>query len=732
MEPTKKQQLLKRYLEKIAPESSLESMAGDQDLMERIGAADGTDQEKEQAATGLDLLRQDEELSESQMDALEAIILPGERPVVDIIDDSFSTPERPFAHFGSGQIKQHIERAVPSIGRIELPDNPALPFGGTGFVVGPNLLMTNRHVAELFASGLGQKGLTFKSGESAAIDFKQENKPSPPQPFSVKKIRMIHPFWDMALLETDGLNPRNGPLSLSTEAPADLTNREVAVIGYPALDVRNNIELQNRIFRRAFNVKRLQPGKLGTRAKIQSFRKNVDAITHDSSTLGGNSGSAVVDVSNGKVVALHFAGLYLEANYAVPAFELSRDSRVVDEGVNFESSKVSGPTEWESYWLKADPPAGPESGAGQAPAQAPDLQAAPAATAKEAGVKVEGGAATWIIPLELTVRIGQIGAPGAALPVPAPEAEVEKLAEPFREESYDNRKGYDPNFLGIKLPAPKVKDLSVVARLEDGSHQIPYEHFSVVMHKKRRLALLTASNIDGSKDAKQPEPGRDYSRRGLSGLGKNDHEKWFLDPRIRGVHQLPDKFFTKDRGAFDKGHIVRRDDVAWGRTYEELRRANGDTYHVTNCSPQVAAFNRSNAGGDWGKLENLILKQAKAEQYCVFAGPILDDENDRIFRGKDLEGDVRVQIPSRFWKVVVARSGDQLQSFGFLLEQDLSDTDLEFAVSAEWRGKMIGIRDLEALVGELTFPDEVHESDQASTDSGESVLAESHYERFQA
>ena len=55
-------------------------------------------------------------------------------------------------------------------------------------------------------------------------------------------------------------------------------------------------------------------------------------------------------------------------------------------------------------------------------------------------------------------------------------------------------------------------------------------------------------------------------------------------------------FYSKDRKAFDKGHIVRRDDVAWGRTYDELRRANGNTYHVTNCSPEVNEYNRSTLG----------------------------------------------------------------------------------------------------------------------------------------
>ena len=40
---------------------------------------------------------------------------------------------------------------------------------------------------------------------------------------------------------------------------------------------------------------------------------------HDSTTLGGNSGSAVIDVRTGKVAALHFAGVEGEANFCIQA-----------------------------------------------------------------------------------------------------------------------------------------------------------------------------------------------------------------------------------------------------------------------------------------------------------------------------------------------------------------------------------------------------------------------------
>lgn len=141
---------------------------------------------------------------------------------------------------------------------------------------------------------------------------------------------------------------------------------------------------------------------------------------------------------------------------------------------------------------------------------------------------------------------------------------------------------------------------------------------------------------------------------------------------------------------------------------------------MTNCSPQTAGFNRSNLKGVWGQLENLILTQAKAERFCVFAGPVLRDD-DPIFRGVDDDGTLRVAIPRRFWKIVVARSGDALQSFAFVLDQDLAHTDLEFAVDELWRSRMISVPDLEILTSLITLPRALHDSDQMATPGGEAV-----------
>jgi endonuclease G len=234
--------------------------------------------------------------------------------------------------------------------------------------------------------------------------------------------------------------------------------------------------------------------------------------------------------------------------------------------------------------------------------------------------------------------------------------------------------------------------------------------------------LFTAANVRDDPAVRKPDPERRYTRDALSGLGENDLEKWFTDPRLRGIEQLPDKFFTKDRKAFDKGHLVRRDDVAWGETYEELRIANGDTYHVTNCSPQTAGFNRADGVVNWGELEKAVLKQAGAQRLSVFSGPVLA-EDDPWFAGFDDSGAVRVRIPRAYWKVVVAPDGDTLAAYGFLLEQDLSRVEMErLDFDAKWSSNLRPLTELEARIGLLAFPDILHRADRHGSRDAEAVM----------
>jgi endonuclease G, mitochondrial len=149
----------------------------------------------------------------------------------------------------------------------------------------------------------------------------------------------------------------------------------------------------------------------------------------------------------------------------------------------------------------------------------------------------------------------------------------------------------------------------------------------------------------------------------------------------------------------------------------------------------VASFNRAAKRGHWGLLENLVLRQARTEKYCLFAGPVFR-ANDRLFLGVDDEGPIRVPIPRQFWKIVVAPGDGGLQTFAFILDQDLSGTDfesvaaVEFAVDRSWRERMISLPDLAELVAPLSFPAELLESDQFDAGPGEAVRAHASMESY--
>jgi endonuclease G len=280
---------------------------------------------------------------------------------------------------------------------------------------------------------------------------------------------------------------------------------------------------------------------------------------------------------------------------------------------------------------------------------------------------------------------------------------LQSLVVPRIDADYSNRRGYDDTFLGVSVPMPALTRAGkAAAAVLDGNVHIPYEHFSVVLHRQRRMAIFTASNVDWQ--AKRPEG---LTREKLSGLRANDTEKWATDQRIPAEWQLPDAFYTKDRQSFDKGHLVRRDDVCWGTTNEEIIRANGDTFHVTNCSPQRANFNRSVLDDHgWGDLENLIARNK--DRYCVFAGPIFADD-DAMFEGVDDRGATSVRIPSAFWKVVVdPGDGGKLEAHAFRLAQDLSDVKFaELDVTVDWKAEEVTIAALERELRLVRFPAEV-------------------------
>lgn len=685
-------EVLRSYLAATTSSGTLEEMieAGPEMMTEAAGQEPYRDQVLHKISRG-------EALNVEEQFYTEAIIIPDRRPAIDVLAGTYTVRHADWQHFNEDATRRRLEAVMPSIGRIELPGHPSAPYGGTAFVVGPGLLMTNRHVAELFASGLGTKGLRFIPGRGAGVDFLRERDMHEHAPVEITEVRMIHPYWDMALLAIDGLSAAHRPLSLETGAIEDFVDRDIAVVGYPAFDPRNSAQVQDQVFGGVYGIKRLRPGKIRGRVQVKSYQRMVSAPTHDSSTLGGDSGSCVIDIATSQVLALHFGGRYLQANYCVAAGDLAQDGRVVDAGVAFAEAPPVGPVPWAAHWTEADR-------TGSETAQPPAEARPPEGGGGSLQTSAAAGETRITIPLEITVKLGQTGIGAVA------EVEPEAPRMPFHDPDYTTRTGYDEDYLGFPVALPTPRTPSDMVQVSGSGHFLHYHHFSLAMHRTRRQAAMSVANVDASEQAKTPEnlAASAYTRKGLSGLNR---DKWMSDPRIDATEQLPERFFEKDRQSFDKGHVVRRDDVAWGGTYEEMRFANGDSFHVTNCAPQISGFNQSSRGVDnWGDLENLILKQAEAERLAVFGGPVFDGD-DPVFVGVDETGPVRVRIPRRYWKVIVARKADALQAFGFLLEQDLSDVDMEFAVPVGWARFMEPVTEIERLCG-FDFSDAVRAADQ--------------------
>lgn len=420
---------LKKMLRQVDPKLKAEglsetlesrSTSGTENLTLDTRRVDPARMEAAMAFESLDRVANNQKVDAEQQFVLEAIVMPYHRPVVDIVDDQMKVDQltTKWEHLGTDGLKSRIESCLLSVGRIQVPSLPSLPYAGTGFIVGDGVLMTNRHVAAIFAAGVG-RSLQFQSGLDASVDFYREIGRTSSETLTVEEVLMIHPQWDMALLRVKGLPEKRKPLSLSTTDPSSLKDREVVVVGYPGYDPTGDDEfqrIQNRIFRGAYYVKRLQPGLLRSREQVESFKKLVEVVTHDSSTLGGNSGSAVLLIPNSasepiQVVGLHFAGQYLVSNYAVSAHDLAQDSRVVDAGVKFEPTVAARDDIYDPIWnlISNQGAAKPET---KAQATNNDSQShvdrsiQPSTAVPPTLPQFSAGTSTWTIPLQVSVTLG--------------------------------------------------------------------------------------------------------------------------------------------------------------------------------------------------------------------------------------------------------------------------------------------------------------------------------------
>ncbi|SFA43786.1 endonuclease G [Paracoccus halophilus] len=221
-------------------------------------------------------------------------------------------------------------------------------------------------------------------------------------------------------------------------------------------------------------------------------------------------------------------------------------------------------------------------------------------------------------------------------------------------QDYDDRRGYDPGFVLPDTPLPLpgagrwADDLAPLTpearRPGQDVSELRYTHFSVRMSQSRGLPLFSACNIDGAQSDR--EVPRD--------------DTWRRDPRIDARFQnLREGYGDERRGLFSRGHMTRREDPNWGDA-DTARRANADTFHITNVAPQRQGFN----GGIWLQLEDYVIDNADRAnlKVSVITGPFLTPE-DPVYYNRP--------IPVAFWKILafVHAGTGELTTIGYRRSQ---------------------------------------------------------------
>ncbi len=267
---------------------------------------------------------------------LEALIRINDRPAYRVVDGSIDPEDPLYGEWGGFlALLVRLERWTAAVCRVNLDGRHV----GSGFLCAPGRVMTNRHVLEACADEVALKGESrwFFTRGAVTVDFSDGADGS--RGAEVTGVAQAGPLpigglerldhLDMAVLEIDPAQAPEGatplPFTRSLDADADLM-----VIGFPArpgtaamVDPATglvNREMADRlrtIFGTDYGRKYVSPGHMMAPTGTLAADRHGWVFTHDSTTLGGNSGSVVVQLGGTPAVAgLHFSGAPLTSNRA--------------------------------------------------------------------------------------------------------------------------------------------------------------------------------------------------------------------------------------------------------------------------------------------------------------------------------------------------------------------------------------------------------------------------------
>jgi S1-C subfamily serine protease len=262
--------------------------------------------------------------------------------------DSLWTPTKDVSNWGAEvtKIKPRLLNIGRSVGLVTLNDSPI----GTALVVGKGYVITNRHVARDIADPdnrwalRGNAKIVFDKEYRLGVDAGCPS-PNPERSYFVNAVAWASVVKqgdtckdsenlddgcnDVAVLltGTDASYPTTQQFVIR-DTKAYIGNMTLVVIGYPGPAADMPHLVQQDFFRApdtkvaVFAYKRLSAGDTSTDKLLDNV-----AFWHAVNTTGGNSGSPIIDIANGDIVGLHFAGV--ERNGSTPGRNLGVTAAIV-------------------------------------------------------------------------------------------------------------------------------------------------------------------------------------------------------------------------------------------------------------------------------------------------------------------------------------------------------------------------------------------------------------------
>lgn len=258
--------------------------------------------------------------------ALEAIVrTDGSRPsylVTGGEPDVQSSTASPFDERVQGSAAI-LKQAIACVGRINTDETGG--FKGTGFLVHENIILTNRHVLQEIAQRDGDGVWIFQPG--VHINFGHEYNTDLSNRRDFEKVLFYpkkpainpidHSRLDIVVIE---LKPADNitqiPLKIFQVATApqwEQPGSYIYTIGYPAPPGPNySPTLLEQLFHDFYGYKRIAPGEVfPSKWPVPAW-----TVTHDATTLGGNSGSVVIVAGKEMNAAgIHYGGRSEDENW---------------------------------------------------------------------------------------------------------------------------------------------------------------------------------------------------------------------------------------------------------------------------------------------------------------------------------------------------------------------------------------------------------------------------------